>query len=360
MDREVIRRLWASGLPSALPARVRATRLLQRCAPLWSAVAVFQVGRAFLLRAFSEEELTAFLNAPDEGLDVDAIGWAILGLVVAAVVVPLLTWAVLSFLPRRAASIGGAVVLALTVLSPGLGTLLTIGAPGSGNFVDRVSVLPAAFVAVFVFLGWGRLLAWTLKRAAREVADSLSRAVRTLPLLLVAFLFFFYNAELWQLGVAWTVWRAAAVAALLWGFGVLASFIVVNEHVREVIEEDRKLPVRLKLNLRYVAASVQAAQASFFGVLVFAGFVFLGIVSVPEATITAWTSKPPAIVEIGPLYIPGALVKVSWVLGAFASLYMVTATAADKAAREEQLGPITGEVRGALGAAGIVEGQKLK
>lgn len=63
--------------------------------PLWSAVAVFQVGRAFLLRAFSEEELTAFLNAPDEGLDVDAIGWAILGLVVAAVVVPLLTWAVL-------------------------------------------------------------------------------------------------------------------------------------------------------------------------------------------------------------------------------------------------------------------------
>lgn len=123
-------------------------------------------------------------------------------------------------------------MLALTVLSPGLGTLLTIGAPGSGNFVDRVSVLPAAFVAVFVFLGWGRLLAWTLKRAVREVADSLSRAVRTLPLLLVAFLFFFYNAELWQLGVAWTVWRAAAVAALLWGFGVLASFIVVNEHVR--------------------------------------------------------------------------------------------------------------------------------
>lgn len=105
---------------------------------------------------------------------------------------------------------------------------------------------------------------------------------------------------------------------------------------------------------------MQAAQASFFGVLVFAGFVFLGIVSVPEATITAWTSKPPAIVEIGPLNIPGALVKVSWVLGAFASLYMVTATAADKAAREEQLGPITGEVRGALGAAGIVEGQMLK
>lgn len=88
---------------------------------------------------------------------------------------------------------------------------------------------------------------------------------------------------------------------------MLASFVVVNEHVREVIEEDRKLPVRLKLNLRYVAASVQAAQASFFGVLVFAGFVFLGLVSVPEATIATWTGKPPAMVELGPLDIPGAL-----------------------------------------------------
>lgn len=222
-------------------------------------------------QGFSAEELEAFIDAADEGLDVDLIGWAVLGVAVAAVVVP----------------------------------LLTIGAPGSGNFVDRVSLLPVVFVAAFVFLGWGRLLAWTLMRALREVADSLSRAVRTLPLLLVAFLFFFYNAELWQLGVAWTVWRAAAVAALLWGFGVLAPFIVGNEHVRKVIEEDRKLPVRLKLNLRYGAASVQAAQASFFGVLVFAGFLFLGLVSIPEATITAWTSKPPAIVELGPVNIPG-------------------------------------------------------
>ncbi|WJY99631.1 hypothetical protein CHAN_05045 [Corynebacterium hansenii] len=354
MAPEVIRRLWVSGLPSALPTRVRAKHLLQRCAPAWSAVAVFQIGRAFLLRAFSPKELEAFVNAPDEGLDVDLIGWAVLGLLIAAVVVPLITWGVLKFLSPRAAAIGGAVVLAVTFVSPSIGTLLTIEAPGSQNFVDRVSFLPVVFVAAMVFLGWGSLLAWTLKRAFREVADSLSRAVRTLPLLLVAFLFFFYNAELWQLGVAWTVGRAATVAAMLWGFGVLASFIVVNEHVREGIEEDRKFPIRLKLNLRYVAASVQAAQASFFGVLVFAGFVFLGMVSVPEATITAWTQKPPVLVEIGSLNIPGALVKVSWVLGAFASLYMVTATAADKAAREDQLGPITEEVRGALKAAGII------
>ena len=195
-------------------------------------------------QGFSAEELEAFIDAADEGLDVDLIGWAVLGVAIAAVVVPLL---------------------------------------------------------------------------------------------------------------AWTVWRAATVFALLWALGVLVSFVVVNEHVREVIEEDRKLPVRLKLNLRYVAASVQAAQASFFGVLVFAGFVFLGLVSIPEATIAAWTSKPPAIVELGPVNIPGALVKVSWVLGAFASLYMVTATAADKVAREEQLGPITAEVREALNAAGALE-----
>lgn len=61
------------------------------------------------------------------------------------------------------------------------------------------------------------------------------------------------------------VGRAATVFALLWAFGVLVSFVVVNDHVREVIGEVRKMPVRLKLNLRHVAAAVQAAQASFFG-----------------------------------------------------------------------------------------------
>lgn len=185
----------------------------------------------------------AFINAADEGLDVDLIGWAVLGVAIAAVVVPLL---------------------------------------------------------------------------------------------------------------AWTVWREATVFALLWALGVLVSFVVVNEHVREVIGEVRKLPVRLKLNLRHVAASVQAAQASVFGVLVFAGFVFLGLVSILEAPIATRTGKPPAMVELGPLDIPGALVKVSWVLGAFASLYMVTATAAGKAAREEQLGPITRETSAALRAANVL------
>ena len=140
----------------------------------------------------------AFINAADEGLDVDLIGWAVLGVAIAAVV---------------------------------------------------------------VLLGWGRLLAWT-------------------------------------------VWRAATVFALLWALGVLVSFVVFNGHVREVIGEVRKLPVRLKLNLRHVAASVQAAQASFFG--------------------------------------------------AFASLCVVTATAAGKAAREEQLGPITGETRAVLKAANVL------
>lgn len=352
---EVIRRLWVSGLPAALPARIRARHLLARCAPAWAAVFVFQFGRALLLRSFTVDETTAFINAPDEGLDVDNIGWAMLALATAAVVVPLVTWGIIVLLRPKWAAIVGAVVLVATVLAPGLGTLATVGANGEGNFSDRVSVLPVVAVAALVFLGWGKLLTWTLKRAFREVADSLSRAVRTLPLLLVAFLFFFYNAELWQLGVAWTVGRAAIVAAVLWGFGVVASFIVVNEHVREVIEEDRKLPLRLKLNLRYVAASVQAAQASFFGVLVFFGFVFLGLVSIPEATIATWTSKPPALVELGSLNVPGALIKVSWVLGAFASLYMVTATAADKDAREEQLGPITAETRAALHAAGVLD-----
>lgn len=356
MTEVMARRLWASGLPAAVPHRERVRRLAERCAPAWSFVAVLVFGQMLLLRGFTQQELDALLYAPDQGIDVDTLALALLALGLAAVIVPLCLWGLLKVLPGRVGMAAGLLTLAVTVLSPTLASLATVDGPGAGEFRDRVSVLPALAIAVFVYLGWGRLLAWTLARAMREAAGSLVRSVRALPLLLVAFLFFFYNAELWQLGVAWTVQRSILVAGILWSFGVLASFIVVNEYVREAIEGDAKLPLRLRLNLRWVAASVQAAQASFFGVLVFFGFIFLGWVSIPEATIAAWTSKPPVLVEIGPVSFPGALVKVSWVLGGFASLYMITATAADAREREDQLGPVTREVRAVLGAAGIVGG----
>ncbi len=354
-----MRRLWDIGLPAAIPAEYRRKQLLQRCSPLWSGIAVLVFGRAYMLRSFSLDELRAFLEAPDDGLVVDDIIMMVLLVMFLAVVVPIVVWlimkSVMRLLPEQVGVGLGALILLLTVFSPALAMLATTGQRGSDNYSDYVSVVPVVFVAIVVYLGWTRLIVWTLKRTMQEAVTSLGRSIQTLPLLLVAFLFFFYNAELWQLGHAWSVQRSLAVAGCLWGLTVLASLVVVHEYVREMFDSKHSISIHLRLNLRYVAASVQAAQASLFGLLVFFGFVGLGMVSVPAATIEQWTNTAPAMIEFGSLAVPGILVKVSWVLGAFASLYFVTATAGDAAEREVQLGPITAEVRETLQDAGIVE-----
>lgn len=72
-----------------------------------------------------------------------------------------------------------------------------------------------------------------------------------LPLLLVAFLFFFFNSNLWQLAVAWNITQALLVALLLWTMGALVCVVTVNRHVETVLQEvESTLPLRVKLNIR--------------------------------------------------------------------------------------------------------------
>lgn len=131
--------------------------------------------------------------------------------------------------------------------------------------------------------------------------------------------------------------------------GALVCVVTVNRHVETVLQEvESTLPLRVKLNIRWNAASVHLAQASIFGLLVFAGFFVFGLVAVPQATIATWTGTPTALVTLGPLSFSGALVEVSWVLGGFASLYMATTAAGDRERREEHLGPVSEQMGGVL------------
>ena len=142
----------------------------------------------------------------------------------------------------------------------------------------------------------------------REIPDSLRQSLFYLPLLLVAFLFFFFNSNLWQLAVAWNITQALLVALLLWTMGALVCVVTVNRHVETVLQEvESTLPLRVKLNIRWNAASVHLAQASIFGLLVFVGFFVFRLAAVPQATIATWTGTPTVLVTLGPLSFSGAL-----------------------------------------------------
>lgn len=340
---------WDAGLPAAVPARVRARNLAERCAPAWALVAYVVFSRTVFMRAVSEEEFDALLSSLDDGVVLDSLVFPFLAVVAGAVAMTGMIWLLIRALPARPRRVVAWLLLVLAIASPSIGSAVTVHGSGAGEYRDWVSVLPAAAVAVVVFLGWGHLVWWVLARSVREVPGTLVRSVRTLPLLLVAFLFFFYNAELWQLAAQWSALRAAAVALVFWSLAAVAAMVTVNDHVREVLGADeRRHRLRVRVNVRFSAASIHVAQASVLAVIVFAGFVALGVLSVPDETIRQWVGVTPPQIQLGSLTIPVVLVKVSWALAGFAALYHVTATAGDVAAREAQLGPVTDGMRRAL------------
>lgn len=234
-------------------------------------------------------------------------------------------------------------------VAAGMGTVLLVVAAVLPGVLGYPVWLGPAWVLVIVgmtVLGWGHLLLWTTWRALREIPESLARSLLYLPLLLVAFLFFFFNSNLWQLARAWNINQAL----LLWATGGVVCVATVSQHVREVLTGvDEEQPLRVRLNIRWNAASVHLAQASVFGLLVFVCFLVFGLLAVPRDTITAWTGAPAALIQLGPVAVSGALVKVSWVLGGFASLYMATTASGDRERREQHLGPVMAEITGALG-----------
>lgn len=291
-----------------------------------------------LSNSLSQEDWEALYGATDEGLVLDRLVWPLSATAAAIIVIPLLLWLLLRFLPNRAGTVAGVVVLAWSAIYPAI------------YLVEFwFSLAWTVLVVLLTYLGWAHLTHWTLVRALREIPDSLRQSLFYLPLLLVAFLFFFFNSNLWQLAVAWNITQALLVALLLWTMGALVCVVTVNRHVETVLQEvESTLPLRVKLNIRWNAASVHLAQASIFGLLVFVGFFVFGLAAVPQATIATWTGTPTVLVTLGPLSFSGALVKVSWVLGGFASLYMATTAAGDRERREEHLGPVTEQMGGVL------------
>lgn len=68
-------------------------------------------------------------------------------------------------------------------------------------------------LAVAGFFGVGTVLRWSVLRVLRETETLGPLAARVLPMLMIAFLFFFYNAEIWQVMVALSTERTWAVVA---------------------------------------------------------------------------------------------------------------------------------------------------
>ena len=85
-----------------------------------------------------------------------------------------------------------------------------------------VSLAFVAVVLVLGYLGFGSMLGWLARRGAATFASVGPMVTRAMPVLVMATMFFFFNAEIWQLATNVSIRRA-----LLIGVGLLALAVVV-------------------------------------------------------------------------------------------------------------------------------------
>ena len=178
---------------------------------------------------------------------------------------------------------------------------------------------------------------------------------RVLPVLMLAVLFLFFSAEIWQVMVALSWPRTFAVVGVMGLLTVLLVAITTRDDLHDELEArapGRELRMSERINILLVPVLATLIQAVLFACLVFLFFVFLGWVAIPEATETRWTLRPTE--DLGGLLagvpVSVTLVRVALTLAAFSALNLAAAAASDTAHRARFVRPMIDEVVHGLAA----------
>ncbi|WP_129662933.1 hypothetical protein [Phytoactinopolyspora endophytica] len=280
-----------------------------------------------------------------------------------------------------AAALGGLAVLIAAfgvlnrILGRGFWTLPErIGRPELGAFVFIPALLPLIFggqlrqVAgliignalllglVYLVVGYGLIatMFWALTRIADELADSLARLVRALPLLLIFSLVLFLNAEMWQVFSTMPRSFVWVVAGMFVGLGGLFLVLRVPGQVRQLEAEVRgDAPVlsrRQRVNVGLTLVVSQGLQVFVVSVGVGLFFVAFGALAVGEEVRVAWAVTDGMWSHRLELFgheilITEALLRVAGGMAAITGLYYAISILTDATYREEFLEDVTEEMR---------------
>ncbi|QGW23807.1 hypothetical protein GJR88_01182 [Dietzia sp. DQ12-45-1b] len=345
------------GLPMMIVPSTRAREILVRSAGVSAGLAVATSGLSALDR--SNDYAVALLERVGE----DSPEWEelavsdpiilllllALGLFIAA---PILGWFVARVV-RRVGPLPGSVIglasaVALVVAAPL--SFEPHDGPGPGT-----TVLLAAGVLVGTYVGAGSLVRWSARRVRRELGTMGHMVARVLPVLMLAVLFLFFSAEIWQVMVALSWPRTFAVVGVMGLLTVLLVTITTRDDLHDELEArapGRELRIAERINVLLVPVIATLIQAALFACLVFLFFVFLGWIAIPEATETRWTLWTTE--GLGGLLagvpVSVTLVRVSLTLAAFSALNLAAAAASDSAHRARFVRPMIDEVVHGLAA----------
>ncbi|OBG91561.1 hypothetical protein A5698_20840 [Mycobacterium sp. E136] len=352
------------GLPLVLTRRVRSGSLIERSAPMVSGVGA----------AISLTMLLADLTGDDRDIGYVIRLGVLTALLVAAPFALYLLHRIgttLSEAGRRSAAL---VVMAVFVF----------GLPFAASGFSGIAAAEAAGFAVvavlavwFTYLGIGAIVLWALRFAWVQLGALGTLMSRALPLLMLTVVVYF-TGELWQLAARMPRQR-------LWqtiGFLALVALIFVVTTIRDEVRslrEDRaeqddpakllegtplavepgtrlsRTPLSLAEQVNVVAVMVfsQTIQVVFFTTGLFAFFLALGIVAVPDDVAVLWSSEETCPVGQPPcpgtwfgvhVPVPQTIVHVSLFVAVLSGLYFTVSTSVDPLYRERFFDPLIADV----------------
>jgi hypothetical protein len=354
------------GLPLVLTRRVRSRALIARSAPMISGVGALTA--------------VAMLLAEVTGAQPD-YGYALrLGIIAAVLVAAPFVLYLLhrigtarSEAGRRTAAF---LVMAIFVI---VMPVMVNGWSGAAA-AEAPTFLVISLVAIWLtYLGFGSIASWAFRFAWVQFGALGTLMSRALPLLMITVVVYF-TGELWQLSARMTrqrLWQTIGFLALV---AILFMVTTIRDEVR-ALREDRagstdptvllagtplaehvgggpaaaRTPLSRGEQVNVVAVMVvaQAIQVVFFTAGLFAFFLALGIVAVPDDVTVLWSAEQSCPVGQPPcagtwfgihVPVPQTVVHMSLFVAVLSGLYFTVSTSVDPLYRQRFFEPLIADV----------------
>jgi len=351
------------GLPLVLTRRVRSRALIERSAPMVSALGALSAVTMLL----------AELTAGDADLGYAVRLGAITAILVAA---PFVLYVLhrsgtrLSEAGRRSAAL--LVMAIFVVVMP-----VTVDGWSGAALAEAPLFLAVSLLAIWLtYLGFGSIALWAFRFAWTQLGALGTLMSRALPLLMLTVVVYF-TGELWQLSARTTrerLWQTIGFLAL-----VAIAFMVttIRDEVR-ALREDRadgmdragmlagtplaaagapqeRTPLSFAEQVNIVAVMVvaQAIQVVLFTAGLFAFFLALGVIAIPDDVTVLWSSQETCEVGEPPcagtwfgihVPVPQTVVHTSLFVAVLSGLYFTVSTSVDPQYRQRFFDPLIADV----------------
>ena len=348
------------GLPLVLTRRVRARALVQRSAPMVSAVGALTAVTMLLA------DLTG--ETPDYGY---ATRLGVIALVLIAA--PF----VLGILHRLGTRIGEVLRRWTSVLVMAIFVVvmpLTVSGWSGEAAAEAPIFIAISLLAVWLtYVGFGSIALWAFRFAWVQLGALGTLMSRALPLLMLTVVVYF-TGELWQLAARMArerLWQTIGFLALVAVFFMVATIrdevgalrrgrssqqdpeaLLVGTPLESVPKDlAARTPLTLGEQANVVAVMVvaQAIQVVLFTAGLFAFFLALGVIAIPDDVTVVWSGEESCPVGEPPcagtwfgvhIPIPQTMVHTSLFVAVLSGLYFTVSTSVDPLYRERFFEPL--------------------